>query len=90
MTRESSSRHVNAAQRQRKSAPDVLAALDLPAWAALHALFDECPVMLANVSESHDRRRHTLNPSEFQFIADARNIAAVHEFLLSLTELLTS
>ena len=69
---------------------DVLAALDLPAWAALHALFDECPVMLANVSVSHDRRRHTLNPSEFQFIAHRRHIAAVHDFLLSLTELLTS
>jgi hypothetical protein len=69
---------------------DVLATLDLPAWAALQALLDECPVMLANVSVSHDRRRHTLNPSEFQFIADVRHIAAVHEFLLSLTELLTS
>jgi uncharacterized protein DUF6178 len=69
---------------------DVLATLDLPAWAALQALFDECPVMLANVSASRDRRRHTVNPSEFQFIADARHIAAVHEFLLSLTELLTS
>ena len=69
---------------------DVLATLDLPAWAALQALFDQCPVMLANVSRSHDRRRYTVNPSEFQFIADARHIAAVHEFLLSLTELLTS
>ena len=69
---------------------DVLATLDLPAWAALQALFDECPVMLANVSASHDRRPHTVNPSEFQFIADARHITAVHEFLLSLTELLTS
>jgi uncharacterized protein DUF6178 len=69
---------------------DVLATLDLPAWAALQAMFDECPVMLANVSASHGRRRHTLNPSEFQFIATAQHIAAVHDFLLSLPELLTS
>jgi len=69
---------------------DVLASLDLPAWAALQALFDECPVMLANVSDLHDRRRHTLNPSEFQFIATAQHTAAVHDFLLSLPELLTS
>jgi hypothetical protein len=69
---------------------DVLATLDLPAWAALTALFDECPVMLATVSATGGRRPHTVNPSEFQFIADARHIAAVHEFLLSLTGLLAS
>jgi Family of unknown function (DUF6178) len=68
---------------------DVLAALDLPAWAALTALFDECPVMLANVRPSGGRRPLRVNPSEFQFIADARHVTAVHEFLLSLTELLT-
>jgi hypothetical protein len=68
---------------------DVLATLDLPAWAALTALFDECPVMLANVSAPRDRRPLTVNPSEFQFIADPRHIAAVHEFLRSLTKLLT-
>lgn len=65
---------------------DVLASLDLPAWAALVALFDECPVMLANVSAAGDRRPHRVDPSAFQFIADARHIAAVHEFLLSLPE----
>ena len=72
---------------------DVLATLDLPAWAALTALLDECPVMLANVSalSSHrpgDRKPHTVNPSEFQFISTAQHVAAVHEFLGSLTELL--
>jgi hypothetical protein len=67
---------------------DVLATLDLPAWAALTALFDECPVMLANVSAPRGRRLYTVNPSEFQFIAAAGHIAAVHSFLLSLTELL--
>jgi hypothetical protein len=58
---------------------DVLATLDLPAWAALQAVLDECPVMLANVNASHERRRHTLNRSEFQFIATAQHIAAVHD-----------
>lgn len=68
---------------------DVLAPLDLTAWAALTALFDECPVMLANVSMPGGRRPHTVNPSEFQFIAEARHIAAVHEFLGALPALLT-
>jgi hypothetical protein len=69
---------------------DVLATLDLPAWAALMALFDECPVMLSNVSASGDRQQLTVNPSEFRFIADAGNVAAVHAFLKSLPSLLTT
>lgn len=69
---------------------DVLASLDLPAWAALTALFGECPVMLANVSTPGDRQPHTLNPSAFQFIAESTHIAAIREFLRSLPELLTS
>lgn len=69
---------------------DVLASLDLPAWAALTALLDECPVMLANVSAPGDRRPHTVNPSDFTFVAEAGHVAAVHEFLRSLAERLTS
>jgi hypothetical protein len=68
---------------------DVLATLDLPAWAALTALFDECPVMLSNVAP-RDRRPHTVDPAEFQFIADRRHLAAVRTFLAGLTALLVS
>lgn len=64
---------------------DVLATLDLPAWAALLALFDECPVMLSNVSAPGDRQL-TVNPSEFRFIAEAGHVTAVHRFLQSLPE----
>lgn len=69
---------------------DLLATLDLSTWAALAALFDECPVMLANVSAPQDRQPHTVNPSEFQFIANARHIAAVHDFLRSVPARLAS
>jgi len=65
---------------------DVLATLDLPAWAALTALFDECPVMLSNVIAFGDRRQLTVNPSEFRFIADSGHVTAVHAFLRSLPE----
>jgi hypothetical protein len=47
------------------------------------ALFDECPVMLSNVSAPGDRQL-TVNPSEFRFIADAGHVTAVHAFLESL------
>ena len=67
---------------------DVLAPFDLLTWAALAALFDECPVMLANVSVEAGRGLHTVDPSKFQFIADRRHVAAVHAFLASIPELL--
>ena len=70
-----------------RSGLDVLAPFDLLAWAALGALFDECPVMLANVSPDAGRGLHTVDPSKFQFIADGRHIAAVGEFLLSIPEI---
>jgi hypothetical protein len=68
---------------------EVLAALDLPAWAALTALLDECPVMLANVSATPETPPRTVDPSEFQFVGSIRDIAAVDRFLRGLTELLT-
>jgi hypothetical protein len=51
-------------------------------------------VMLANVSalssqRRGDRRPLTVNPSEFQCVSNPQHIAAIHEFLGSLTELLT-
>jgi hypothetical protein len=68
---------------------DVLASFDLPAWAAITALLDECPVMLANVNIDGGRQPHSINPSEFQFVASAAHVAAVHLFLESLPDLLT-
>ena len=52
------------------------------------SLFGECPVMLSNVWRRSDRPQYTVNPAEFQFIAERRHVTAVHEFLQSLTKLL--
>ena len=68
---------------------EVLATLDLPAWAALAALLDECPVMLTNVSATPEKPPCSVDPSEFQFVGRVRDIAAVDRFLTGLTELLT-
>jgi hypothetical protein len=74
---------------QARTRLDALATFDLPAWAALTALLAECPVMLANVSARGDSSVHTVNPSEFRFIARVADIVSVHGFLVSLPELLT-
>ena len=87
LRRELQKRHDAGVPWRVRDRLDVLAAFDLPAWAALTALFDECPVMLANVSA--DKRPHAVNPSEFQFVANARHIARIHGFLRSLPELFT-
>ena len=68
---------------------EVLAALDLPAWAALAALLDECPVMLTNVSATPEKPPCSVDPSEFQFVGRVRDITAVDRFLTGLTELIT-
>jgi len=67
---------------------DVIAILDLPAWAVLLALIDECPTMHPGVSASRDRRTLSVRASDFEFISENSQIASIREFLLSLPETL--
>lgn len=69
---------------------DALSPLDLPVWAALIGLLDECPVMLANVWSPTNRPALTINPSEPRFVSERRHVAAIREFVGSLAERLTS
>jgi hypothetical protein len=71
-----------------RDALDVIAILDMPAWAALLGLIDELPVMLPNVA-SGPSRAHSLSPSAFVYISTNREIASVHEFMRSLPQALT-
>jgi hypothetical protein len=72
-----------------RDALEVIAMLDLPAWAALLALIAECPVMLANVSASGDRRPRTVDPAVFEFISENSHIMAVRAFVQALPDALT-
>lgn len=67
---------------------DVIAILDMPAWAALLALFGECPVTLANVAPSGASRPRSLDVSIFAFIATNTQIAQVHTFMSALPDAL--
>jgi Family of unknown function (DUF6178) len=71
-----------------RNALEVIVMLDAPSWAALCALIDECPVIHAAVGASQ-RRCRTIKPSDFEFIADNSQIAAVRKFLESLPSALT-
>jgi hypothetical protein len=66
---------------------DVILMLDAPAWASLLALIDECPVVHAALSASRQRCR-AINPTDFTFISENRQIAAMREFMASLPSVL--
>jgi hypothetical protein len=72
-----------------RSALEVIAILDMPAWAALLALFDELPVMLANVGVSGGSRPQSVSASAFEFISDNSQIESVCEFMQSLPDVLS-
>jgi hypothetical protein len=63
---------------------DVIAILDSPAWAALLGLTSEYPVMHAAIAASRNARTLTVSASSFEFIAENRQIASIHEFMRSL------
>src|SRR5262245_56373573 len=71
-----------------REALDVIAILDMPAWATLLALIDECPALHAYVSASRAPRTLSVNASDFEFISENNQIASVREFMRSLPETL--
>jgi hypothetical protein len=67
---------------------EVIVMLDAACWAALCGLIDECPVLHGAVGAS-GRHCHTIDSSQFEFICENSQIAAVQEFLDSLASMLT-
>ena len=78
------SRHWRAGTPWRaRDAMDVIAILDLPAWAALLGLVDECPVVHAALAAGRSKLR-SIDPTAFEFISDNTQIADVHAFMAAL------
>jgi hypothetical protein len=65
---------------------EVVASLDLPAWAALRGLFDEFPVMSSVLAGSREAAPHRVSATAFEFICDRRQIARIETFLGSLSQ----
>jgi hypothetical protein len=68
---------------------DVITNLDLPAWAALVGLLNECPVMPASV-KAVQTGAHAVSPTDFEFISENSQIEVIREFLRSLPSALRS
>ena len=71
-----------------RDALEVLAILDLPAWAALLGLIDECPVLHAGIGASRDSGTRAVAASAFEFISENSQIVSIREFMRSLPETL--
>jgi len=71
-----------------RDALDVIATLDMLAWAVLLALIDECPALHAGVGASQDSRTLSVSATDFEFISENSQIASVREFMQSLPETL--
>jgi Family of unknown function (DUF6178) len=71
-----------------RGALDVIAILDMPAWAALLGLIDECPVLHAALSASLNPRMRSVSASAFEFISENSQITSIREFIQSLPETL--
>jgi hypothetical protein len=71
-----------------REALDVIAILDMPAWAALLGLIDECPVIHGGVAASRGSGTRTVSASAFEFISENSQIASVRTFMQSLPDTL--
>ena len=71
-----------------RDALDVIAMLDMPAWAALLGLIDECPVIHAGLGASRGSGTRAVSASAFEFISENSQIASVREFMQSLPDTL--
>jgi hypothetical protein len=67
---------------------EVMAMLDLPAWAALLGLINECPVLHAALSASKNPGTRSVSASAFEFISENSQITSIHDFFQSLPEAL--
>ncbi|HVQ12269.1 MAG TPA: DUF6178 family protein [Vicinamibacterales bacterium] len=67
---------------------DVITTLDMPAWAALAGLLNECPVLHAGVRAMRGSGTHAVSATDFEFISENSQIASIREFLRSLPETL--
>jgi hypothetical protein len=63
---------------------DVLASLDLPAWAVLLGVLDECPVFHPLLAVAPGTKVHSVSPTAFEFISENSQLQAIDAFLASL------
>jgi hypothetical protein len=67
---------------------EVMATLDMPAWAALCGLLSECPVLPAALTAILEKHAGSVSATAFECFATGEQIRKVHRFLESLGDIL--
>ena len=71
-----------------RDALEVIAMLDLPAWAGLLGLLDECPVIPAALTAAVEGRTGAVSATDFELISTRSQLGEVREFLARLPDIL--
>jgi hypothetical protein len=80
--------HEAGAPWAARGALEVIAMLDMPAWASLLGLLDECPVIPAALTAALERRTGAVRATEFAFISTRSQLGTVREFMARLPRML--
>jgi hypothetical protein len=73
-----------------RDAVDVLASLDLPAWASLLGLLDECPILPAALTATLEGHVKAVSATAFEFISTTAQIDAIRAFMGRLLDVLSA
>jgi hypothetical protein len=71
-----------------REALEVIAMLDMPAWACLLGLMDECPVIPAMLTATLEGRTGAVSATAFEFISTSSQIRSVQAFMTLLPDTL--
>jgi Family of unknown function (DUF6178) len=71
-----------------RHALDAIAMLDMPAWASVLGLLDECPVIPAALTATLEGRTGAISATAFEFISTRSQLGSVREFLSRFLDIL--
>jgi hypothetical protein len=80
--------HAAGTPWRARQALDVIGMLDMPAWAGVSGLLDECPVMPMAVTAILERRTRSVSATAFEFISTRTQLRQVREFMARFLDLL--
>ena len=72
-----------------REALEVIAMLDMPAWASVLGLLDECPVIPAALTATLEGRTGAVSATEFEFISTTSQLGRVREFMARFLDILS-
>ena len=72
-----------------RAALDVIAMLDIPAWASVLGLLDECPTIPAALTATLEGRTGAISATAFEFISTRSQLDSVRDFMAQFLDILS-